>query len=341
MNGAPPMSPEQAAQLLARAERMFGGDEISSAIPRRKAIIFTDVASAKAHGAAVDEVKAQRAVDALRRIRTRGGIPRVEDLPAKDEVLALEICIRFMRPALLVQGGRVKLDPQIAWTASQTIAIEEALPAIGSIGIPDSSDPLSAPPRIGIATCFAIGRRAVVTNVHVVEEIARKRCRLDEALVRFEVEWDTAERSAPVRILGELGRCHGKDVVILETETDCPLAGLSVAETTNVVPLQTIVAVGHPLRDDARNPAWSQLMFNGAFGVKRVSPGTILGVDGETVLHDASTLGGNSGSPLLDLDTGRVVAVHSLGQFALKNEAVGTGAIRSEPELRARVERWV
>ncbi len=349
MSASAPLSPPQASRalaLLARADGVFGTRGVSQAVPHRKAIVFTGVSEAKAQGAPVDEAAAQRAVDALRRcneIIQKGGIPLLEDLPAKADVEALEICIRFMRPALLVEGGHVKLDPQlewVAWTGSQKAMVEAALPAIGSIGFLTSQDPFTPVVQVGIATCFVIGPRAVVTNVHVVEQIAHLGRRLDETVVRFDVERDPVARFEAVPIKGELGRCQGQDVVVLETVKDCPAAGLPMLEKTKIEPLTAIVAIGHPLQD-ARNPAWAQVMFENKFGVKRVSPGVIIGVEGEKVVHDASTLGGNSGSPLLDLATGQVVAVHSLGEFALQNEAVGSGAIAAEPGLKDRVSQWV
>jgi endonuclease G len=45
------------------------------------------------------------------------------------------------------------------------------------------------------------------------------------------------------------------------------------------------------------------------------APKTIVG-------HDCSTLGGNSGSPVLALDTAEVVGLHFGGSFLWRNEAV-------------------
>lgn len=332
------------ALRLERVKRVFGALEVTSAIPHRKAIVFMDVHAAKAHlGDAIDEVAAQAAVDALRRIDDlirRGTLPTLADLPKKPQLDALEACIRLMRPALLVEAGAVKPDPQLGWTPSQKAAVEAALPAVGSIGFLTSGDPFEKAPRVGVATCFAIGPRAVVTNVHVLADIAKHGRRLDEAVVRFDVELDSGERHEPVPVKGELGRCSPLDVVVLETSKDCPFGVLSIREATRVTPLQNVVAIGHPDKD-TRTPAWAQVMFGDNLGVKRVSPGVVLGTEGEIVYHDASTLGGNSGSPLLDLDTGQVLAVHSLGSFADRNEAVGSGAIARDPGLRGRATRWV
>jgi len=41
-----------------------------------------------------------------------------------------------------------------------------------------------------------------------------------------------------------------------------------------------------------------------------------------TLFHDCSTLGGNSGSPVFQLETGRVIGIHRSGFFMYRNEAV-------------------
>jgi endonuclease G len=45
--------------------------------------------------------------------------------------------------------------------------------------------------------------------------------------------------------------------------------------------------------------------------------------------HDCSTLGGNSGSPIVSLKTGYVVGVHREGFFLERNVAVRSNCIQS------------
>lgn len=351
----PPVAPElpalsgpsDVALLLARADRTFGAVPLAKAIPSRKAIVWTNVAASTAAGALVDEIAAQRAVDALRRyteILAAGRIPGVEDLPTQQDREALERCIRFMRPALLVENDRVVPDPESGWPRERLAAIEALLPAIGSIGYKVNPGPwggAASTGRIGIATCFAVGPRAVVTNIHVLRQIQKDGRTPAETLVRFDVELTGQPRHAAIPVKGELGRHPKRDVVVLELESDCPAsAGLPLSERPILAPAQEIVAIGHPLKD-GRSPGWAQVMFEGHFGVKRVSPGAVIGSEGDLVFHDASTLGGNSGSPIVDLASGQVIGVHSLGEFALRNEAVASSALASQQALRDRVARWV
>jgi hypothetical protein len=92
-----------------------------------------------------------------------------------------------------------------------------------------------------------------------------------------------------------------------------------------------IYVVGYP-GDQRATPAdlFAQL-FAGVRGYKRLAPGLITATPGEVphdprqwiVTHDASTLGGNSGSALVDLDTdGRtVLGLHFAGVYAQQNWA--------------------
>lgn len=91
-------------------------------------------------------------------------------------------------------------------------------------------------------------------------------------------------------------------------------------------------------------------IFEGELGVRRICPGLCLGappaqapaatthVEAEALMlrHDASTLGGNSGSPIFSLRTGRVVGLHtSGGQFVVGGNAATDEANRgvSIPQL--------
>jgi V8-like Glu-specific endopeptidase len=65
-------------------------------------------------------------------------------------------------------------------------------------------------------------------------------------------------------------------------------------------------------------------IFGDIFNVKRLQPGSLrnLFVWGKTFKHDCSTLGGNSGSCVVDLETGRVIGLHFAGRYGRHNRAV-------------------
>jgi endonuclease G len=89
--------------------------------------------------------------------------------------------------------------------------------------------------------------------------------------------------------------------------------------------------IGYPL--DPRNDATEQdNLFDRTYGVKRLQPGQLHGRANtesfgkivSAAAHDCSTLGGNSGSEVVDLATGEVVALHFGGRYQEKNFAVPT-----------------
>ncbi len=323
-------------QLAARIDGVFGAQPIAQAIPQRKAIVFLDPAAAALEGAAVDESAAQRAADAIRRAQAkaaRGEVPTAEELPTKEELLALEVCIRFMRPALYVQDDRIAQGGRLGLTDVQRKRIEASLSGVGSIGFPEE--------RRGIATGFLVGRRLLATNRHVVKQITQVLQRpVDEAVVRFHVEWERLDGTAPVRIARVAEEHPTLDWVLLELASDAPRDGLPLARAARPKVNDRILVVGHPL-DDTRTPAWAKAMYAKNWGVKRASPGAVTRADDEEIGHDASTLGGNSGSPVFDVDSGAVIGVHAGGAFAIENTAVPSAAGAAAPKMAGVIQSWV
>jgi endonuclease G len=83
--------------------------------------------------------------------------------------------------------------------------------------------------------------------------------------------------------------------------------------------------VGYPSEESRnRNPLFVDTIFGGKLSVKRLAPGEFIGSKRGALFHDCSTLGGNSGSPVVEMTTGAVVGLHRDGSFLARNEAVGT-----------------
>jgi endonuclease G, mitochondrial len=68
-------------------------------------------------------------------------------------------------------------------------------------------------------------------------------------------------------------------------------------------------------------------IFGDIYDVKRIAPGIVVGIDNNIVHNDCTTLGGNSGSAILDAETGKVVALHYGGDIAYNN-AVSVNIIK-------------
>jgi hypothetical protein len=103
------------------------------------------------------------------------------------------------------------------------------------------------------------------------------------------------------------------------------IADANPAENTGVA------VVGYPARapshvvpDQVRMDA----IYGGVYDVKRIAPGLIGPNSDGWMTHDCTTLGGNSGSVVLDLKTGKAVGLHFAGLYLIENYAVPASVIR-------------
>src|SRR5262249_1497456 len=98
---------------------------------------------------------------------------------------------------------------------------------------------------------------------------------------------------------------------------------------------------GYPAFDSRNNVDVQQDVFRGLFEKKRLQPGyhtggrvvTSFGHDVEAATHDASTLGGNSGSAVIDVETGQVLGLHFAGVYLDTNYAVPAWELGRDPRI--------
>jgi S1-C subfamily serine protease len=98
-----------------------------------------------------------------------------------------------------------------------------------------------------------------------------------------------------------------------------------------------VYVVGYPAWDGHRNePEPMSRIFRDVYNVKRLQPGEVGRVVAAQKLfeHDCSTLGGNSGSCVVDLDTKKVIGLHFSGRFQQANSAVFLSKLQKDPLLR-------
>jgi endonuclease G len=60
-------------------------------------------------------------------------------------------------------------------------------------------------------------------------------------------------------------------------------------------------------------------IYGDVYDKKRLAPGAITEVDEKRLLHNCTTLGGNSGSAVVDLATGDALGLHFSGSFLRTN----------------------
>ena len=77
-------------------------------------------------------------------------------------------------------------------------------------------------------------------------------------------------------------------------------------------------------------------IFGKTYNKKRLAPGGITSVEEARILHSCTTLGGNSGSAVIDLDSGEALGLHFSGSFLATNYAVRSDVVKQRLDsLRA------
>jgi len=304
--------------LALRVRQTFGDRPLSKAFEDRKAII------GPGNFPGTDEGKlAEKALNDLE-----------NNLDADPKGLAaLELMIKLMRPAPCITGGKFDpIDSQAAATFPTWAAFCEAFrPFEFSVGrISDASGK-------GVGTGFLINDEIVSTNAHVVDFLSRGTMLLTEgqASIDFRKEYqDFVADTVPIL-----------QVIAVHKSSDLALLRVHRVDDKTHVPVQmgdndpvsndALVALGYPYDDPARNPLFVSGIYNGIFGVKRAAPGKVVSVEDGEITHDCSTLGGNSGSPMLSMVDARVAAVHSEGMFMYVNRAVPVSILKDFSKTNA------
>jgi len=116
-----------------------------------------------------------------------------------------------------------------------------------------------------------------------------------------------------------------------------PLASVALPGLDN----RLAAVVGFPAIDEHSDLVQQITIFRGVFFKKRLMPGRLTGFKptdsfGRSVnalAHDCTTLGGNSGSALIDVESGQVVGLHFAGTPLVSNFAVPTWELARDPRI--------
>jgi hypothetical protein len=244
------------------------------------------------------------------------------------EFAALEYMIRAMRPAPLVHKGVIdpitNADYLIAFTQWKEF-VPHFTPLAGSIGRISKWNGAGRANAEPVGTGFLVAPDVVMTNVHVLDHLSTGVNQLQggQAFIEFVCEADNSADEPYFDLTGVVAIHPTQDACLLRVGGGPAGNPLQLSATT--APGETqVAAVGFPYPDQDRNPMFVGAVFGARFGFKRVSPGLLTGGQTRTgtVWHDCSTLGGNSGSPVLSLQDCTVVGLHREGGFMWKNLAV-------------------
>lgn len=265
-----------------------------------------------------------------------------------ESPMRMEAIIELIRrPPLIVENGKVTGKETVADffdgnISGKITAVEKFIPSVGRIEFLNHA-------RGWGGTGWVIeekdGKLRIVTNRHVAKIVAQRTFRGDAVYaygpgsVKYGAQIDFGEEansdpdpsqvftihrftyladdiSADVAI-GEIDKPAGMDHI-----APLPLAAVDGADG------ETVATVGYPAYDTRNAHVHMERYFKGLYDVKRFAPGLLIAT-GDILSHDCTTLGGNSGSPLLSLDSATVVGLHFAGAYRETNSAVRVSTLKA------------
>ncbi|WFT94417.1 phospholipase D-like domain-containing protein [Bradyrhizobium barranii] len=282
-------------------------------------------------------------------------------LPPVDVVN--ETIVKEERPVLFVKDDwidivNVELDGEearelVTELNNARVAVGPVMPLIGRIdvfGFPGSLD--------FIGTGWFVAADVVVTNRHVAQLIAQQQgasfvFTRGVAGQPVSVSLNTLHEFDDVAA-GQARTFAIKDVLYIE-KIDSPndIAFLRVARRidgakpgfitvcdANLAADAPVVTIGYPAKAPKRIIPDQNLMkelYRDRYDVKRAAPGLIIASQrNDSTEHDCTTLGGNSGSVIIDPRTGKAAGLHYAGLYKQANYAVPASVLNDY----IRRERW-
>jgi hypothetical protein len=271
--------------------------------------------------------------------------------PAASE-MSLETIVRTGRPALFVMNDAIQTDTPLNDPVSRVMVervvaaksvLDPWMPLIGRI------DVLNHPAGLPfVGTGWLIQPGIVCTNRHVANLLGRQdgaryvfsRGRFDRPMtvtLNRRGEKDRAQAqpgdASPILEILWIEPDSGPDVALLRvgppanglTPTHLTLSGDDGREG------QFITTIGYPARayaDTIPNQTWMDTIYGGVYDIKRAAPGELFAPKDGSSTYDCTTLGGASGSPVLDPATGKVLALHFAGLYEVENYGVPASRLR-------------
>jgi hypothetical protein len=260
--------------------------------------------------------------------------------------LALETIVNRERPVLFVKDGNFDTNEVTTFGPEAVDLVDRMkqqgsllplLPLIGRI------DVVNFPNNIDfVGTGWFVDTDIVVTNRHVASLIARWDGRkfaftrgvagraLESSLCNAHEFDDLAPDASRIFKVTEVLYIEpdsGPDIAFLKVDrrTDGRAPSFISVSANDAAAELPVCVIGYPARASKRVIPDQDLMkqlYRDRFDVKRAAPGFTSGIEQGSTTHDCTTLGGNSGSAVLDLVTGNAVGLHYAGIYEEDNFAV-------------------
>ncbi|GAB4358443.1 MAG: DNA/RNA non-specific endonuclease [Oricola sp.] len=250
--------------------------------------------------------------------------------------MAEAIIIREGYPSLLVQDGTYT-QPRLQVWRDRLDPFRGAIDhAIGSVARVE----LTGHPQYNwVGTGWLIDDDVIVTNRHVARIFADPFTRYStfranvSATVDFYEEYERdRELLAAVREIIHVETRAGVDMALVRLDrqaaSNLKLAPIAIADRMRDD--ATIGVIGYPAFDPRNDPDDMAQIFEDIYNKKRFAPGQVMdrSPSPTTFTHNCTTLGGNSGSVVIDVESGCAVGLHFGGRQGERNHAVNAAAIR-------------
>ena len=265
------------------------------------------------------------------------------DAAAPGSRMAAEAIVLITgRPSLLIHDGTFE-NPQTGYWSTRLepcrSVLEKVIRSVGRIEL-QGHDTYE-----WVGTGWMVSPTLIATNRHVASVFAARRG--DRFVFRRNAA-GTGDLGVQIDFLEEYGSqgtaefsVSGVRFISPDQEGQPDIAILEVRQTGGfpaALPLAQsssrgvahVAVIGYPAYDTRNDRDAMQNIFRGIFDKKRLAPGKLMSSrDPATLMHDCSTLGGNSGSAVVNISTGEVVGLHFGGRFGQANYAVRAEAIRA------------
>jgi endonuclease G, mitochondrial len=259
------------------------------------------------------------------------------------------VVLKVGRPAILIENNtfQARTDEWGTRLEAARAHIEKAIAAVGRIEM--SNHPQGI---LYDGTGWLVAPDIIITNSHVARQFGLKTgstfsfksnkalSKAIRAQVDFREEYrvDKEEQFEALEVI-YLNESENPDIAFLRISRNSLRGGVIATLQAKPIPLASttiksgafVAAIGYPKKDSARNPlpdAEMDKIFDDIYDVKRLQPGQIMKTETELLTHDCSTLGGNSGSVLLNLATGEAIGIHYGGEFLKGNWAIPSQVIQ-------------
>lgn len=267
--------------------------------------------------------------------------------PTEEGLYHLEAIVHTKgRPSHLIRDNKFDPFPGEFKYLTDDPAVRKRIvstfPAIGRIDITDQN-------TYG-GTGFVVGKDLVMTNRHVAELFTTgvgRRVTIQPWGSEIDFRESPSSEEADGYALRKCVMIHPywDMALFLADLPDIEPLTLSVDSYSDLLSRQQdIVAIGYPARDRRNGLRAQKEIFGDAYEVKRIAPGRIskrkrdigskwLSSSVDALAHDASTLGGNSGSAIIDVRKGTVAALHFAGRYLIENYGVPSYELARDPRI--------